>query len=243
MIKFFRKIRQRLLTENKFSKYIIYAFGEIVLVVIGILIALSINNWNQIRKDRITEDNYLNALIVELEQSILHNKNLLQDRMGRKLNGLNLGKEYSENKIQIQDTLAFLYAVSYGGVFSGGISFGTKNVYTDLLSTGNLQLLKNDKLKKKLSEYYAELDRYEERINVHAGNFSNYMNTLRPFDPNNPKLISKYDQSEMLNAFKSNEFRHLVDLEISYAYKVDEYFNYMESDANDLILVIKRQLE
>ena len=44
MIKFFRKIRQRLLSENKFSKYLLYALGEIVLVVIGILIALRINN-------------------------------------------------------------------------------------------------------------------------------------------------------------------------------------------------------
>ena len=44
MIRFFRKIRQRLLTENKFSKYLIYAIGEILLVVIGILIALNINN-------------------------------------------------------------------------------------------------------------------------------------------------------------------------------------------------------
>jgi len=50
MIKFFRKIRQRLLTENKFSKYLIYAIGEIVLVVIGIIIALQINNWNETRK-------------------------------------------------------------------------------------------------------------------------------------------------------------------------------------------------
>ena len=46
MIAFFRKIRQRLLSENKVSKYLAYAFGEIVLVVIGILIALQINNWN-----------------------------------------------------------------------------------------------------------------------------------------------------------------------------------------------------
>lgn len=46
MIKFFRKIRQQLLSENKFSKYLLYAVGEIVLVVIGILIALQINNWN-----------------------------------------------------------------------------------------------------------------------------------------------------------------------------------------------------
>ena len=46
MIKFFRRIRQQLLTENKLAKYLLYAIGEIILVVIGILIALQINNWN-----------------------------------------------------------------------------------------------------------------------------------------------------------------------------------------------------
>ena len=46
MIKFFRQIRQNLLTQNKLSKYLLYAVGEIVLVIIGILIALQINNWN-----------------------------------------------------------------------------------------------------------------------------------------------------------------------------------------------------
>ena len=50
MIKFFRKIRQKLLSENKFSKYLIYAIGEIILVVIGILIAIQINEWNRDRK-------------------------------------------------------------------------------------------------------------------------------------------------------------------------------------------------
>jgi hypothetical protein len=52
MIKFFRKIRQKLLSENKFSKYLIYAIGEIFLVVLGILIALQINNWNENRKQQ-----------------------------------------------------------------------------------------------------------------------------------------------------------------------------------------------
>ena len=47
MIRFFRKIRQQLLTENKFSKYLLYAIGEIGLVVVGIYIALQINNWNE----------------------------------------------------------------------------------------------------------------------------------------------------------------------------------------------------
>jgi len=49
-MKFFRKIRQNLLVENKKGKYFKYAIGEIVLVVIGILIALSISNWNEKRK-------------------------------------------------------------------------------------------------------------------------------------------------------------------------------------------------
>lgn len=61
MIKFFRHIRKRLVSENKLSKYLLYAIGEIVLVVIGILIALSINNWNEGRlaldKERTTLSN------------------------------------------------------------------------------------------------------------------------------------------------------------------------------------------
>jgi hypothetical protein len=55
MIKFFRKIRQNLLTQGKTGKYFKYAIGEIVLVVIGILIALGINNWNEHRKNKESE--------------------------------------------------------------------------------------------------------------------------------------------------------------------------------------------
>ncbi|MCW5515470.1 DUF6090 family protein [Muriicola sp. Z0-33] len=66
MIKFFRRIRQRLLSENKFSKYLLYAVGEITLVMIGILLALQVNNWNEERKENITEQNLLHALHEDL---------------------------------------------------------------------------------------------------------------------------------------------------------------------------------
>ena len=67
MIKFFRKIRQKLLTENKFSKYLLYAIGEIVLVVIGILIALQINNWNELRKANNREHSLYQNILIDLE--------------------------------------------------------------------------------------------------------------------------------------------------------------------------------
>jgi hypothetical protein len=70
MIKFFRKIRQNLLVENKTGKYLKYAFGEIVLVVIGILIALQINNWNE-RKNNITKTtNILKEIQLDLINDI-----------------------------------------------------------------------------------------------------------------------------------------------------------------------------
>jgi sensor domain CHASE-containing protein len=62
MIKVFRKIRQNMIKENRTSKYLLYAIGEIILVVIGILIALSINNWNEQRKERQIEQSILKEI-------------------------------------------------------------------------------------------------------------------------------------------------------------------------------------
>lgn len=72
MIKFFRKIRQKTLTENKFGKYLTYAIGEIILVVIGILIALSINNWNQERQQKKVLNNIYATIKADLQQDIVN---------------------------------------------------------------------------------------------------------------------------------------------------------------------------
>ena len=66
MIKFFRRIRQRLLSENKFRNYVLYAIGEIILVVIGILIALQINNWNEEQKTESKVQDYYVLLLEDL---------------------------------------------------------------------------------------------------------------------------------------------------------------------------------
>jgi hypothetical protein len=71
MTNFFRKFRERFLSENKISKYLLYAVGEIVLVVIGILIALQLNNWNETQKERQWEKQFLTDLRNELKSDLL----------------------------------------------------------------------------------------------------------------------------------------------------------------------------
>ena len=71
MLKFFRSIRKGLLSEGKTSKYFKYAIGEIILVVLGILIALQLNTWNQNRQDRIQEQQILVQLLNEYENNLI----------------------------------------------------------------------------------------------------------------------------------------------------------------------------
>ena len=70
MIPFFRKLRQSLLAENRLSRYLLYAFGEILLVVIGILLALQVNNWNEDRKFRAQQAGLLKDLVNDLEANL-----------------------------------------------------------------------------------------------------------------------------------------------------------------------------
>ena len=81
MLRFFRQIRQRLLAENRFSKYLPYALGEIFLVVIGILIALSINNWNQEKIEIDKLNGNLFYLLEDIDQNRVQLNNLKSIRL------------------------------------------------------------------------------------------------------------------------------------------------------------------
>ena len=153
MIKFFRKIRQKLLTENKFSKYLIYAIGEIILVVIGILIALSINNWNDQKKNAASELIYYHRILEDFEldkqliSELLEKDNKRIDASKEILLDLDSGtkdKNYLLNK--------FLLAIR-------GDVFVPRNVtFKDLISSGNLKLLNDITMKNSLIQYYSELE-------------------------------------------------------------------------------------
>jgi len=76
MINFFRRIRKKMADDNKPLKYARYAIGEIVLVVIGILLALQVNNWNETQKERKFEIKMLSEINKELKSDIIHFKRL-----------------------------------------------------------------------------------------------------------------------------------------------------------------------
>jgi hypothetical protein len=105
MIKFFRKIRQNLLSEGKTGKYFKYAIGEIILVVVGILIALSINNCNENRKDRIIEK----ELIIELITTVKSNHESLLSGLRRwesTTKSLDLIMQIIDQRLPYADSLA-----------------------------------------------------------------------------------------------------------------------------------------
>ena len=150
MIKFFRKIRQRLMIENKFSKYLIYAIGEIILVVIGILIALQVNNWNAHKKERTLESILLENLLMDLQKDYQTLNGVIRDNqyklsvLDTVFHEINYNPDYFIDDFIRHNTLFPFY-----GVFS--ISKGT---YVETLSSGKLSLILTDSLKSEISDYY-----------------------------------------------------------------------------------------
>ncbi|HAT63664.1 MAG TPA: hypothetical protein DCS66_03545 [Flavobacteriaceae bacterium] len=148
MIKFFRKIRQKLLSENKFSKYLLYAIGEIVLVVIGILIALQINNWNESRKQEVEQikllQNFKNSIVSDIE-SFDH----YIEEYGTIHNSINIIQNHLNDDLPFSTSLNFHFLNSTA-YWAQRIDQG---VFSTLSST-DLSIISNDSLKKEIVSYY-----------------------------------------------------------------------------------------
>ena len=163
MIKFFRHIRQTLIMENKTGKYFKYAIGEIVLVVIGILIALQINNWNEVQIEKKVELGYM--------------KNLLEDLKADEL----IYSDYKKTNIEVYNTIDSLVIYlnrpdrkEYTSKTSYWARIMTmkftrvqpiERTFEQMKSSGQLKLVSNPKVADAISKYYNsffELKQYNE---------------------------------------------------------------------------------
>ncbi|NER10438.1 DUF6090 family protein [Muriicola jejuensis] len=153
MIKFFRKIRQNLMLENKTSKYLAYALGEIVLVMIGILLALQVNNWNEKTKSIAKERVILSSLLKDFEtnsnnlQASLSLYSAVIPSLDRKLKYI--GRNSDEFDQQIKDDIIAV------PVWFPKLVNGTLN---SLLYSDQLGIIQNNDIKKLLIDYPFDLD-------------------------------------------------------------------------------------
>jgi hypothetical protein len=152
LLKFFRKIRQRLLTENKTSQYLKYAIGEIVLVVIGIFIALQINNCNSSKNDDYKGNEYLNNIRRDLKGQVIDIDIQLDFESKQLTNTQSILTVLDNNSSLTDSILKNLTMLSSRRTF-----VPVDPTFQDLKSTGNLNLIRNDSRRDNLIKYYQVL--------------------------------------------------------------------------------------
>ena len=156
MIKFFRNIRQRLLTQNKFSKYLLYAIGEIILVVIGILIALQINNWNEIQKGKRKAVIILETIRSDMAQDLDEMGNLKVSWGNRLVYFQKIYPSFNPDiEINITD-IDTSSQIKYWTLFGLSKPFrSNRSSFDAMISQGNSDLLTNKKLFADIQEFYS----------------------------------------------------------------------------------------
>jgi len=200
MIPIFRKTRKKMADDNKPLKYLRYAIGEIVLVVIGILIALSINNWNQDYINKKAEKYYLNQMIIDLSSDSLFLSNVSLDFKKRLPVIQNLLKElYKENNKE-----SFNHAITqYANIVLQPLHFVSNNsTYNEMESGAKLGIINNKELRKKIVALYNHL---EITKNIFQTNYE----FMQPVDSEliYGKGLAKYQkyQNELFSSYISDD--------------------------------------
>lgn len=174
------------MSKNKMGKYFKYAIGEILLVVIGILIALQINNWNENQKQRLQELKYLKNLKTDITTELKNNDSLINYRAStakaaaRMLNFKTL--QSANDVIALEQNIQLVFR---------RINFiPTNNTFKELLSSGNLNSITNDSIK----DYLLELDKkYISIANIEYHMYREYEEYLYDVTVNNAEALNLLD--------------------------------------------------
>lgn len=178
MLKFFRKIRQQILEENRFTKYLMYAAGEILLVVIGILIALQINNWNESKKTGAEVESLLIALKTDLEQDTLLIKQQLPFIIEQFDHNESLRARVA-SETATEDTLLKIMRFEFNPNWSVQVVYNT-NAVNSLMQSGLIEQIPNP-LNSDIKNFYNRkstlMARVDQTTNDYREKITSYVNT------------------------------------------------------------------
>jgi len=225
MIKFFRRIRQKLIDENRISKYVLYATGEIVLVVIGILIALQLNGIQEDAVDRKKEQAYLHELnldfksnkiqidsIIELNEKAMKCCERIQEHVAILKKDPRNYTNFDENPIK--DSLLY-----YQGCCYTNKSFNPKNgTVRALINSSSFDLIQNDSLRRLLISWNDVLDDYlEEEQYAQDILFKEY----GPFNRKSYDYENTFSDKNMKIWFGSREYNYREERRLGLEYLIE----------------------
>lgn len=248
MIKFFRKVRQKLLAENKFSKYLLYAVGEIILVVIGILIALQINNWNETRQIKKVEKEILYVLLEDLNSAKSYSAQYIENEQSY----LDIIEKILHND-SIKTVLNNNNTIEYfnKAFWDFEIKIPVINTYSDLKNAGKIAIIQNDSIRDRLSILEANvynLDKLiQDRMNVHqirideiCAEYVNFLPLLKFKMPDyNISLGPKNDYIEIMAQPK---IRNLMGIKSVLTNEALGYRKDLHNEIESIIQLIKIEL-
>ena len=232
MIKFFRHIRYNLMSENKTGRYFKYAIGEIILVVIGILIALQINNWNQGRKEAALEQRYLKNLVEELKKdSIALSANAIKlERQANTKNPLlDMLSEGKEN-----DSLKLYFNLQWRPIYP---YTPLKSTYEEMTNSSHLNIIKSDDIRSAIVKMYNSYEDLEKDEAFLLEYFKSLVNEL------SKKITTIYDPSidNILALGKDNYVMNSIRLNGAYS-RLNNY-NEKLAECSELLELIKSYQE
>jgi len=225
MIKLFRNVRKNLVSDKssikRTSNYFKYAIGEIVLVVLGILIALQINNWNEDRKTSQQEVLYLNRLLSDMKEDIVTFTTSLQDLEKGKQTVVNfseaLKNDSSADSLLLRTALDYF---KYGSIYP--IFTWSNSTFQDLSSTGNLNVFSNSILQESIVKHYSKYKQIEERNKI-ATNWAipldgafTFENDIMKFEPSTTFLFPVQTISDLAKELKIKKVSYISNAAAHY---------------------------
>ena len=214
MLNFFRKIRRGSLRENQVGKYLKYALGEILLVVLGILIALQVNNWNEDKQLAETQKIYLKEFSADVEKmynnyhySLPAYKEGVQSSIKAFQSFQNC--EISEDQKVIIDQML----INYKNI---GVLYQVRDTYEEMLSANLLANLEDKELKNAITAFFAQADammlyinEFKQELTLHVAIIEE--NVVYSFDSNNRPRV-EYNPLELCQnkAFSNALYKHII---------------------------------
>jgi len=202
-----------------------WLLGETLVVVLGVLIALSLDDYWTDRQERELELQYLDRIIADVHADIDYVDNTIRDLWIRKLQILDaIAPIVRGNEPIPEDIESFLRNVALGGI--GGASstrWVTSTTFDDLRSTGNLRLIRDAELRRKIASYYDDFDTLYSRARDRKSEYAAYVHSLLPAELREDMKFSAMQDfgiDRALEHFTSTEFQSLLNQEYNYTFFV-----------------------